>query len=116
MTEDQLLAELSARGKSNDPARRHLGNPRIQQLLDKIQDTNAVDIVIHLLEDMERTNMKLLQKAESTSELITCREFAKCCGLLIKKLKRGNGIKKKQNEEDQKRSEKFLKSEQINGI
>lgn len=113
MTEQELLSELSARGKKNDPARRHLGNPRVQNLLEQIHDTGAVDIVISLLEDMERTNMKLLQKAETAAELITCREFAKCCGLLIKKLKRGNAIKKKQNTEDRETSEKFLKGDHI---
>lgn len=113
MTEDELLREMSARlgaaGKLKDPAQRHFSNPRIQKLLDSIKDTNAVDVVIHIVEDMERTNNKLLQKAATYEELITCREFAKMCGLLVKKLKRGNSIKKKQNEEDRKRSENFLK-------
>ena len=108
MTENDILAQLSARG-DKDPARRHLGNPRIQKLLEQIVDTNAVDVVVQIIEDMERTNNKLLQKAETVAELITCREFAKCCGLLVKKLKRGNSIKKKQNESDKKMSEELLK-------
>lgn len=112
-TENQLLAEMAERlqglPRQQDPARRHLSNPRIQNLLDSIKDTNAVDVVIHIIEDMERTNTKLLQKAATYEELITCREFAKVCGLLVKKLKRGNQIKKKQNEEDLERSDNFLK-------
>lgn len=91
-----LLEEVAnLRSVANVPIDKHFQNPRIQALMNKIVDTGAVDLVVELLEDMERTNMKLLQAAGDYDELITCREFSKVIGMLIKKLKRANGIKKK---------------------
>lgn len=101
---------------SNNPLERHLSDARLSKLLAKIHDTGAVDIVVHILEDMERTNMKLLQNAGTFEELVTCREFAKCVGMLVRKLKRANNLKKQANKRNSEMTEQIMKEVDLNGI
>lgn len=95
---------------------RHLGNPRIQKLLKKITDTDLAEVVIEVFEDMERTNMKLLQNAADFDELVTCREFAKCTGMFIKKMKRAVFLKKAENNKSSDFTEEMLREIEDDGI
>lgn len=99
--------------RKREQTSRHLGDPKIAALIEKIIVLpEMAEVCIGLLEGMERTNMRLLQAAATTEELISCREFAKAIGMLIKKMKRGLKIGKKQkSEQDDAKVQNMLKQQ-----
>lgn len=98
-----------------DPLSRHVSNPRVQKALTEIIELGVAEHLIVILESMEKTNMKLLQNAENLDELITCREFAKCVGMLCKKIKRASQKKKESDSKREREINKVMREEAYDG-
>lgn len=95
----------------------HMADARLQRLLEKIAKIgpDAVELIIHILEDMEKTNHRLLQNAGTYEMLVSCREFAKVIGMLVKKLKKARNKLKEKEAAEADASENAL-GEVENGI